>query len=107
MQGRRSALRRLSAFLLAGAGGITAGHGKENRTSKAGVCVNLSALSPTEVKQRKLDNYTEKSSDPDKTCSGCTFFTPSAKGAGCGQCLIFNGPANPNGRCDDWTARPA
>jgi hypothetical protein len=103
-QGRRAALRRLTALLLAGAGGITAGYGKE---SKEAVCVNLSALSPAESKRRRLDNYTEKSSDPGKTCSGCTFFTPGAGGAGCGRCLIFNGPANPHGKCDDWTARAA
>jgi High potential iron-sulfur protein len=106
-RGRRAALRRLTAFLLAGAaGGITVGHGKENE-NKETVCVNLSALSPAENKRRKLDNYTEKSSDPGETCSGCTFFTRGAEGAACGQCQIFNGPANPNGRCDDWTARPA
>lgn len=102
-QGRRAALRRLVALLLAGAaGGITVGCAKEN---KEAVCVNLSALSPAESKRRKLDNYTEKSSDPGKTCSRCTFFTRGAEGAACGQCRIFNGPANPNGRCDDWTAR--
>jgi hypothetical protein len=105
MQGRRATLRGLSALLLVGAGGITAASGKGGNEET--VCVNLSALSPTESKQRRLDNYTEKSPDPDKTCSGCTFFAPSAQGAGCGHCLIFNGPANPNGRCDDWTARPA
>jgi hypothetical protein len=105
LQGRRAALRRLMALLLAGAaGGITAGYGKENKKAEP-VCLNLSALSPVESKRRKLDNYTEKSSDPGKTCSGCTFFTRGAEGAACGQCQIFNGPANPNGRCDDWAAR--
>jgi hypothetical protein len=99
-------LRRLTAFLLAGAGGISVGYGKENENQEA-VCVNLNALSPAENKRRKLDNYTEKSSDPDKTCSGCAFFTPGAESAACGHCQIFNGLANPNGRCDDWTARPA
>jgi hypothetical protein len=103
---RRAALRRLTAFLLAGAaGGITVGYGKENE-NKAAVCVNLSTLSAAENKRRKLDNYTEKSSDPGRTCSRCVFFTRGAEAAACGQCQIFNGPANPNGRCDDWTARP-
>ena len=105
-QGRRAALRRLTAFLLAGAAGIRAGYGNESKNQQA-LCVNLNALSPAESKRRRLDNYTEKSSDPGKTCSGCTFFTPGAEGAACGQCLIFNGPANPHGRCDDWTARSA
>jgi hypothetical protein len=106
MQERRAALRRLTAFLLAGTGCITVGYGKENENGET-ICVNLRALSPAESKRRKLDNYTEKSSDPAKTCSGCAFFTASARRAACGQCLIFNGAANPNGRCDDWTPRPA
>jgi hypothetical protein len=102
---RRTALRQLAAFLLASAAaGITAGHGKEEKGS---VCVNLSGLDPSERKRRELDNYTEKSSDPGKTCGGCAFFSRGAEGAACGHCQIFNGPANPNGRCDDWTARRA
>jgi hypothetical protein len=88
-------LRRLTALLLAGAaGGIAVGYEKGFK-NKAAVCVNLSALSPAESQRRKLDNYTETSPDPGKTCSGCAFFTRGAEGT-----------ANPNGRCDDWTARP-
>lgn len=106
-QARRAVLRRLTTLLLAGAAGyITPGHGKENRTKQA-VCVDLAALSPAQSKQRRLDNYTEKSPDSGETCRGCRFFTLDSNGAACGQCQIFNGPANPNGRCDDWTARPA
>jgi hypothetical protein len=102
---RRAALRRLTAFLFAGAaGGVTAGYGKENK-SEGAVCVNLAALGPAQSRQRKLDNYTEKSPDPAQTCSKCRFFSLSAEGAACGQCQIFNGPANSNGKCDDWTAR--
>jgi hypothetical protein len=103
--GRRAALRRLAAFLITCAiDGTTIGYGKK---AQRPVCVNLSALSSADSKRRKLDNYTEKSADPTKTCGGCVFFSPGADGATCGQCQIFNGPANPNGRCDDWTARPA
>jgi len=88
------------------AGSFAVAYGKEDETKEA-VCVNLSALSAADSKRRKLDNYTEKSSDPDRTCSACVFFSPGAKGTACGHCQIFNGPANPHGRCDDWTARPA
>ena len=69
------------------------------------VCAKPSALSEAQKQQRKLDNYTEKSPDPGKTCGGCSFFTAGAGAAGCGKCALFNGPANPQGRCDDWTAR--
>jgi hypothetical protein len=102
-EGRRAALRRLLAMLFAGTtGDIVVGYGKEGSPA---VCVNLAGLSAAESKRRKLDNYTEKSADPRQTCSGCRFFTPGALAAACGQCEIFSGPANPSGRCDDWTAR--
>ena len=100
-QGRRAVLRRLAACLLAGATGwLSAGHAKESF-----VCANPNALSQAENRQRELDNYTEKSPDPGKTCSGCRFFTAGAGPAACGKCEIFNGPANPKGKCDDWAAR--
>jgi hypothetical protein len=83
--------------------GFSVGHGKDN---KAFACANPSVLSPAEKRQRELDNYTENSPDPDKTCSRCRFFTPGAEPAGCGKCEIFNGTANPKGKCDDWAARP-
>jgi hypothetical protein len=31
---------------------------------------------------------------------------PAAGPAACGKCEIFNGPANPKGKCNDWAARP-
>jgi High potential iron-sulfur protein len=104
MQGRRATLRRLTACLLAGAASwISVGHGKDKKDF---VCANPSALSQAENQQRKLDNYTEKSLDPGKTCSRCRFFTAGAEPTACGKCEIFNGPANPKGKCDDWAARP-
>jgi hypothetical protein len=103
MQARRVALRRLTACLVsAAASWIAVAHGKERQDL---VCAKPGTLSPAENQQRKLDNYTEKSLDPGKTCSGCRFFTAGA-GTVCGKCEIFNGPANPKGKCDDWAARP-
>jgi len=101
---RRATLRRLSACLVAAAASgiaVAAGAGKAGL-----VCAKPDALSEAEKRQRKLDNYTERSADPAKTCSECRFFTPGAAGSACGQCAIFNGPANPQGKCDDWTPRP-
>jgi hypothetical protein len=104
MQARRATLRRLTAFLVAAAASwISVGRGEKAQDL---VCANPGALKPAENRQRKLDNYTEKSPDPSKTCSGCRFFTAEAEPAACGKCEIFNGPANPQGKCDDWTARP-
>jgi hypothetical protein len=104
MQGRRDTLRRLTACLLAAAASwISVGQGKDK---KALLCANPGALSQAENRQRELDNYTEKSPDPAKTCSGCRFFTPGGEPTACGKCEIFNGAANPKGKCDDWAARP-
>jgi hypothetical protein len=102
---RRAALRRLTAWLVAMAtSGAAVAAASPNEHA---VCVIPGALSEAEKKQRSLDNYTEKSPDPGKTCRGCAFFTPGAQATACGQCAIFKGPANPQGRCDDWTPRPA
>jgi hypothetical protein len=101
---RRATLRRLTACLLAGAASwISLAHGKDKKDF---VCANPSTLSEAENRQRKLDNYTEKSPDPNKSCSSCRFFTTGAEPTACGKCEIFNGPANPKGKCDDWAVRP-
>ena len=99
---RRAALGRLTACLVAAA----TGRASVARATEAGVvCAKPGALSAAERQQRKLDNYTERSPDPGKTCSRCTFFTAGARASACGKCALFNGPANPQGRCDDWAPR--
>jgi hypothetical protein len=104
MRGRRATLRWLTACLLAGTvSWLSVGRGSQKGDL---VCAKPSALSQDENRQRRLDNYTEKSPEPSKTCSGCGFFTAAADPLACGKCQIFNGPANPQGKCDDWAARP-
>ena len=100
---KRVAVRQLAAcFVAVAAQAILVAQG----AGRDLVCAKPSALSETEKRQRRLDNYTEKSPDPGKTCSGCAFFTLGAEGTACGKCSIFNGPANPKGKCDDWSRRP-
>jgi hypothetical protein len=99
---RRGAVRRLTACLLLGAAGwASTGRAKNSRDR---VCADPKALGEAERRQRQLDNYVENSPDPRTTCSGCGFFTPAAEPGACGNCRLFNGPANPKGKCDDWTA---
>jgi len=101
---KRAALQRVTACLVAVAmRGISVAQGAE----KDLVCAKPTALNEAEKRQRRLDNYTERSPDPSKTCSGCVFFTSAAEAAACGRCAIFKGPANPKGKCDDWAPRPA
>jgi hypothetical protein len=98
---RRSALRQLTACLFA----VSRIPFARGRAEENIVCVNPSALSDAQKRQRALDNYTERSPDPTRTCSACQFFTPGAAAITCGKCDLFNGPANSKGKCDDWTAR--
>ena len=48
-------------------------------------------------------HYAEKAPEAAKSCTACSFFTPDT--GGCGMCKIFNGPANPAGHCDSWSAK--
>lgn len=99
---RRRALQRLTAWFLAGAVGWSSA--ATAKSPKALLCADPDALSPAERRQRELDNYTERSPDARATCSRCRFFSAAPQSGGCGTCQLFNGPANPRGRCDDWTA---
>lgn len=49
--------------------------------------------------------YTERSSDPARTCADCGLFKADAANAACGHCMIFSGPANAQGTCESWSAR--
>lgn len=92
---------RLAACLVISAAGWASKGRAKN--SQARVCADPKALGEAERRQRQLDNYVENSPDRRITCSGCGFFTPAAEPAACGTCRLFKGPANPKGKCDDWT----
>jgi len=67
-------------------------------------CVDPEELTPAEAGLRRSLGYTDTSSQPQKSCSGCGFF--SAADAGCGTCKILNGGAvNAGGYCTSWSAR--
>jgi hypothetical protein len=66
-------------------------------------CVDLKKMSSDEVSARNSLHWTAKSSQPDKVCSGCNFFT--ATSGGCGSCMILGGPTYAGGYCDSWTAK--
>ena len=58
---------------------------------------------PDNAGLRQALHYVEVSSDTQRTCSGCAFFKTAEEA--CGRCQIFDGPANPRGHCDSWSAR--
>jgi hypothetical protein len=74
-------------------------------SEKSAACADPEKMSPSEKSLREAQHYVERSPDPAKVCGGCGFFS-AADGAGdCGQCRIFNGPANAKGHCESWAAR--
>lgn len=99
---RRAVLRPLAAWFCFGLASW-ASTGRAARRQGA-VCADPGVFTPEARRQRELDNYTESSADPHATCSVCRFFTAGTTPAACGTCQLFRGPANPRGRCDDWTA---
>lgn len=68
-----------------------------------GVCADPKQMDSGQSSIRESLKYTEHSADAKSTCSNCQFF--EAKGAGCGHCMIFMGPANPKGHCDSWSLK--
>jgi hypothetical protein len=67
------------------------------------VCVDMEHLDAGQKSIRDSLNYTNKSPHPNMTCAQCGFF--EAKGDGCGDCMIFTGPAAAAGHCDSWSAK--
>lgn len=97
---RRDMLARGATLPLAG----LAFFGAARAASAAeAVCADPNQLDAGQVSIRESLNYVEKSPDPAKICGGCGFLTDVQ--AGCGNCMIFNGPANVNGHCDSWGAK--
>ena len=69
----------------------------------AKVCVDMEHLDAGAKSIRESLNYVEKSADPAKTCAACGFFEPA--GDGCGNCMIFTGPASATAHCDSWAPK--
>jgi hypothetical protein len=65
----------------------------------AGACAD-----PSDSLRASL-HYAEKAPDAKQTCDACGFFDADASNTACGNCKIFNGPANPKGHCDSWSAK--
>jgi hypothetical protein len=97
--------RRLLGRVVTASVGATAFSVAAAAARAAGVkmCADLEAMDSGAKSMRTSLNYTEKSTDADKTCRVCAFFQAASEG--CGTCQIFNGPANPLGHCDSWSQK--
>jgi High potential iron-sulfur protein len=74
------------------------------RTAEA-ACADPDEMSDSVRGMRESLEYSDAASDPNKTCSGCSFFRSDKASAGCGQCEVLTGPVNSKGHCVSWTKR--
>ena len=77
--------------------------GNESGGSAQG-CADPDVLSRGELSLREAVQYVEVYDNPDEVCSKCSYFS-RIDNSMCGNCQIFDGPANPNGHCTSWSMR--
>jgi hypothetical protein len=91
--------RLLTQILQLSIGGalVTSAHAADTE------CVDLKAMSSSEVSARNSLHWTAMSKQAGKSCAMCNFF--SATAGGCGSCVILGGATYATGYCDSWTAK--
>ena len=99
---RRKLLERGVQISVGGAIMATAGTAM---AAEEKVCADPKAMDGGQKSIRASLNYVEVNPDQNMACAKCGFFTPDAANAGCGQCMIFTGPANAKGHCDSWAPK--
>lgn len=99
---RRKLLERGVQISVGGAVVATAGTAV---AAEAKLCADPKAMDGGQKSIRMSLNYVEMAADPTMACGKCGFFAADAANAGCGQCMIFTGPANAMGHCDSWAPK--
>jgi High potential iron-sulfur protein len=68
------------------------------------VCYDPNALPLSQKSRRRGLGYVEKSGDPAKDCSRCSFFKGTT--AGCGACqMLSGGPVNAGALCNSFAPK--
>ncbi len=98
---RSKLLERGAALPLAGLAVL--GVSRAAVAGAAPACADPNVLDSGQMSIRESLNYVEQSKNPAQTCNVCGFLK-DVKG-NCGNCDIFNGPANVNGYCDSWAMK--
>jgi hypothetical protein len=99
---RRAALRLFAAAPVAAA--VLSACGKKDEPDS---CQDVSALSDSEKSGRAALQYSDKSPQPDKLCSGCNFWQPPSEPSKCGGCQLVRGPIHPKGYCTAFAPKAA
>lgn len=72
--------------------------------AQTAACYDPAKLALSQKSMRRSLGYVEASSDPNKRCSLCAFFTGTQ--AGCGNCALLSGnPVNADGLCTSFAAK--
>jgi hypothetical protein len=98
---RRKLLERSLQLPLGGV--VLAAVAAQSAAAAEKACFDMEAADAGQKGIRESLNYVEKSKDPKQICGTCGFFESTT--GGCGNCMIFTGPANANGHCDSWSAK--
>lgn len=69
----------------------------------APACYDPAALPLSQKSRRRSLGYLDRSVDPAKHCSLCSFFTASQPG--CGTCSLLNGPVTAESVCDSFAPK--
>ncbi len=69
------------------------------------LCADPKAMDGGQKSIRMSLNYVEVHTNQNESCAKCGFYAADAANAGCGQCMIFTGPANGKGHCDSWAPK--
>ena len=102
--GRREATKRaltvLGAATLAPAALAACG----GESSEGPNCNDQSGLQPNQINMRTQQQYVEASTNAERQCNNCNFYSAPTSGE-CGACsVLLNSPVNPNGYCNLWAA---
>lgn len=66
-------------------------------------CTDVGGLSDADQAARVNAGYSDRSTDPKRSCSECHQFLSG--GGGCGACKLFRGPVHPKGTCRVFGAK--
>lgn len=93
--------KRRSIFAIAALPLLVFGFGSRSRA--AGACYDLQALPSGQRAQRTGVKF-RASTDPNKRCGLCMYFSGSP--TACGKCqILLNGPVAATDVCDAWTKK--
>jgi hypothetical protein len=98
---RRDVLQRSAAL-----GALALSAAACGKKTPALSCSDTTGMAPADVQIRTTLAYTDYSTEPGKTCTGCQQFVAPPTPNTCGTCKVLKGPVNPAGYCKSFVAKP-